>query len=236
MSRPDQLPEWASGTGADRTEPPSGQKETGWQSGQVPPAGWWNWWANLVYLWLVYIDPYIKPTGTVGFQYSDTAVPTLRRDISPPAGGWTANKLGTAGFVDADYDVLTSVRYAQPLGAGADEAYLSLPFGQVSNAVGSHIKIKRLTMLYARADAGAVVILRLVRAPRDGSGSVSTVLSLTGTSTTGSFVSMTSASDADHDVDPDYAYWFEVSLKGVTGPTEARISYASVTCTKTRVE
>lgn len=241
MSRPDQLPTWATAGGADIDEPTDGQKETGWVNGQVPTAGWWNWWANLVYTWLVYIDPYIKPTGTVGFQYSDTSPPTLRRDISPPAGGWTPILL-ESGRIEPSYVTDGSVRCVQPAVGPTPleeedlECYLVFPFGQVGNTVGEYIKIKRLTMLYARADAGAVVVLRLVRALRDGTGSVDVVLSLTGTSTTGSFVTMTSASDADHDVDPDYAYWFEAVLTGVTATTEARISYASITYTKTRVE
>lgn len=56
MAKPVSLPRWATGGGAVITDPPSGNKDTGWTLNQVPPSSWFNWYMNLVYLWTQYLD------------------------------------------------------------------------------------------------------------------------------------------------------------------------------------
>jgi hypothetical protein len=56
MPKPTQLPEWATGAGADVSEPNAARKALGWVAGLVPPAGHQNWWQNLVYDWLAWLE------------------------------------------------------------------------------------------------------------------------------------------------------------------------------------
>lgn len=51
MPRPSLFPEWASG-GSGSVEPSSAKKLLGWIV-EKPPYQFFNWWMNLVYLWLV---------------------------------------------------------------------------------------------------------------------------------------------------------------------------------------
>lgn len=54
--RPTDFPEWASGGGADITDPGASAKSQGWVDKQKPPHDWFNYWQNLVYDWFQYID------------------------------------------------------------------------------------------------------------------------------------------------------------------------------------
>lgn len=54
MAKPASLPEWASS--GDKTEPSGGKKASGWTSGEKPSRQYFNWWMNLVWLWIVYIN------------------------------------------------------------------------------------------------------------------------------------------------------------------------------------
>lgn len=58
-SKPASLPRWsetAGGVPSNIVEPSSGQKDTGWTPGQKPPARFFNWYKNLVYKWIQYLD------------------------------------------------------------------------------------------------------------------------------------------------------------------------------------
>jgi hypothetical protein len=54
-TKPSQLPEWAT-DGDNIIEPSGGRKAAGWLSGNRPPAQTFNWWQNLAYRWLQWID------------------------------------------------------------------------------------------------------------------------------------------------------------------------------------
>jgi len=54
-NRPTDLPEWASGGGADIVTPSTGKKATGWTGGEKPPAQYVNWLQHTIYLWLRWI-------------------------------------------------------------------------------------------------------------------------------------------------------------------------------------
>lgn len=56
MPAPVEFPEWATGGGAAIDEPLTAEKELGWVNAMKPPAGWLNWWMNLVYQWIVWFD------------------------------------------------------------------------------------------------------------------------------------------------------------------------------------
>jgi hypothetical protein len=74
-TKPTNLPRWA--TDAGRTlEPTSGEKDTGWQAGYMPPARKMNWLHNAVYEYLQYMDAMI-----VALLLRDQV------DISAGAGG-----------------------------------------------------------------------------------------------------------------------------------------------------
>ncbi|HPQ71534.1 MAG TPA: hypothetical protein PKW95_20580 [bacterium] len=53
--RPKQLPEWATTTTLV-AEPSEEKKGLGWEPGEVPDANYFNWFQNLVYEWVAYLD------------------------------------------------------------------------------------------------------------------------------------------------------------------------------------
>lgn len=54
-TRPTAQPRWASGMAAIIAEPPSGKKDQGWIA-EKPPFAYDNWFYNLVYQWLLWLD------------------------------------------------------------------------------------------------------------------------------------------------------------------------------------
>lgn len=63
MTKPTQLPEWASEDQVDGVsgqpnvaEPSTTKKEAGWEREELPPRQWLNWWQRLVYRWIEWID------------------------------------------------------------------------------------------------------------------------------------------------------------------------------------
>lgn len=58
MPEPASLPRWATAQTdpeADLTEPNEAKKDDGWLNAEKPAAGYFNWWMNLVYQWIVYL-------------------------------------------------------------------------------------------------------------------------------------------------------------------------------------
>ncbi len=55
MAKPTKLPEWAT-VAADVVEPTLGQKQLGWVTGTKPPNGWFNWWMELVFDWMFWLE------------------------------------------------------------------------------------------------------------------------------------------------------------------------------------
>lgn len=58
--RPTNVPEWATDPGADVVEPPEGKKEIGWQQGEKPPAGFFNWLFAQLTRWIAWFAQEIK--------------------------------------------------------------------------------------------------------------------------------------------------------------------------------
>ena len=56
VTKPSELPEWATGGGADIADPPTVYKQNGWVGAQHPPAQVFNWVLNLLYLWMAYLN------------------------------------------------------------------------------------------------------------------------------------------------------------------------------------
>ena len=54
-TKPTSLPRWADVSG-DIVEPTSGKKDVGWVSDEEPPAQYFNWLLNLIYLWTRYLS------------------------------------------------------------------------------------------------------------------------------------------------------------------------------------
>jgi hypothetical protein len=73
MSKPSDLPVWATDAsypaGADpwaetdtKTEPSGGKQAEGFEPRERPPAQYLNWWMNLAYLWLAWLDALVIET------------------------------------------------------------------------------------------------------------------------------------------------------------------------------
>src|SRR3990167_7627354 len=70
-SKPTDLPQWASSTSNDavsgqsnKIEPPAAKKTGGWSYREKGARNWWNWWMNLVYQWMQYLDDYEENAHT----------------------------------------------------------------------------------------------------------------------------------------------------------------------------
>jgi hypothetical protein len=57
MPKPTELPRWAD-VGGDIVEPLEAKKDIGWVDGEQPPAEYFNWLLNLLYLWTFYLDTF----------------------------------------------------------------------------------------------------------------------------------------------------------------------------------
>lgn len=62
MPKPTNLALWAT-TGV-KTEPSAGEKAAGWDGVFKPPFQWFNWWMNIVYTWVVWLDAYESTVHT----------------------------------------------------------------------------------------------------------------------------------------------------------------------------
>lgn len=58
--RPSDLPRWATDPGS-RVEPPEGKKDEGWQEGEKPPAGFFNWLFGKLYDWVAWLESVTRP-------------------------------------------------------------------------------------------------------------------------------------------------------------------------------
>ncbi len=86
MAQPASLPRWAT-IGAVITVPPSGQLDTGWVVNQAPPAGYFNWYMNLVYQWTVYVQNLTAEvlTWTGQQTFSDTIIGNKGITLTAPS-------------------------------------------------------------------------------------------------------------------------------------------------------
>lgn len=57
--KPTTLPEWASGAGADVTEPSGSKKQTGWTDTEKPAHQFFNWLLETTYEWLAWLEQHV---------------------------------------------------------------------------------------------------------------------------------------------------------------------------------
>lgn len=53
---PTKIPRWADDPEASIVEPPELKKNAGWEAAEKPPASYFNWWMNLVSVWLAWLQ------------------------------------------------------------------------------------------------------------------------------------------------------------------------------------
>lgn len=75
MPAPSEFPVWIPDNTTNIIEPSSGQKNTGWLPGQVPPAQYFNWILNLINQWIEYFDDVIQPVLTLTVTSGDSPFP-----------------------------------------------------------------------------------------------------------------------------------------------------------------
>lgn len=125
MSKPSELPEWASSVSADITEPMLAKKQQGWIVEQ-PAHDVFNWWMNLVFLWAAWLQAFESTihtwTATQTFAAISSSAATLTAGTvagAPSAGTDITNKT----YVDGKFSAPT----AQLLGglSGASQAVVT---------------------------------------------------------------------------------------------------------------
>lgn len=74
MAKPTNLPRWAdTANPADVVEPTEGQKGSGWALNQIPPHTYFNWWKNLVYVWIAWLQKWSTGWVNVAEYGTDSA-------------------------------------------------------------------------------------------------------------------------------------------------------------------
>lgn len=82
MSKPTNLAVWATGGGAQIDEPTLLEKQTGWIPAGQPPAEWFNWWMNAVYLWVVWLDAFESTIHTWSAVQTFSSAPVFSNGFS----------------------------------------------------------------------------------------------------------------------------------------------------------
>lgn len=96
MPKPVVDPLWATAPAVPNVEPLLVEKQAGWPVGYEPPAQWFNWWMNLVYLWCVWLRDFeiTAHTWTALQTYSRGIITSAHAATSVPGiaasgnGGW----------------------------------------------------------------------------------------------------------------------------------------------------
>lgn len=89
-----ELPEWK----ATGTKPPQSKLDTGWQIGERPPSGWWNWLLNRTYLAVQELQQEAINTDQKGVANgvaslgADGKVPASQLNVSSPPDASTTVK------------------------------------------------------------------------------------------------------------------------------------------------
>lgn len=121
--KPTVTPIWNTG-GANRTEPPAGDKTTGWSLNQEPPSSWFNWLQHYTGAWFVWLGERLAD----GVSEEDFTISALTPDASGPGGeviinAATANTSGAGGGITLNCGNAVSVGAGGPInlnaGAGA---------------------------------------------------------------------------------------------------------------------
>jgi len=91
-TKPTNLAEWATGA-APIVEPTLPQKQAGWTPAFKPPAQWFNWWWNLVHLWIVWLDAFESEvhTWTAAQTFSARVISNFASSTQPAVLGFNTN-------------------------------------------------------------------------------------------------------------------------------------------------
>lgn len=124
--RPTQVPEWATGEGADIVEPPAGKKAQGWVQGEKPPAGVFNWLFSLLTRWIAWFAQEIngRPEGGISVP-GGLETPSLEAD-----GGPGATKPAVYGRGRGSNAPGGSFEGSSPLRVSADSGDSPVVFGE----------------------------------------------------------------------------------------------------------
>lgn len=89
VAKPTDLAIWADGGGAEITVPTSSKQHAGWLA-EKPPHQYFNWWMNIVYTWVLYLNDLANQAFTWAAQHTFTLQPVF------PSPSWTAvTSIGT---------------------------------------------------------------------------------------------------------------------------------------------
>jgi hypothetical protein len=95
-TKPSTEPRWADAQtdpDAVTTTPTSGEQDQGWHDDEIPTAGVFNWFFNLVYQWIAYVNASFRADGA-GVRYVD-------RTTRVPIQGFAASANWTFGLLTA---------------------------------------------------------------------------------------------------------------------------------------
>lgn len=101
MAKPGTIPIWNSGL-ANNVDPGGSKKALGWTNGEQPASSSFNWWMNLVYLWILWLN-------TEAFDDMSVNSLTVAGGASTPVGGAVCLSVGTQShfgggvFLDAGF-------------------------------------------------------------------------------------------------------------------------------------
>lgn len=112
-TKPSNLAEWATGA-APIVEPSTPQKQAGWSVGFKPPAQWFNWWMNIMHLWVLWLDAFETEAHTwTAVQTFDNAA-TFNAAINANATVYLNDvvQVGATGTFDSlkpiDFNIATA--------------------------------------------------------------------------------------------------------------------------------
>lgn len=94
MAKPTDLPNWATDN-INNVEPSAGKQADGWANGEDADSSWFNWWMNLVYMWIAWLDglfdanssltlpsnSFVKVQGTGSYKHGTKTI-----TLSPNSG------------------------------------------------------------------------------------------------------------------------------------------------------
>lgn len=162
MPKPTSTPRWAD-VGGDIVEPSAGKKNVGWLADERPPAQYFNWLLNTIYLWCKWIDDGVWTAVSGAFSGAISAASAAISGAITAATGVFSGAVSVVGFTNtgADYHgVRSSVLSLAVAGKAASGTWvrggggvysatagnvyeIALPF-----RVGDRIKSWSITFLY----------------------------------------------------------------------------------------
>ncbi len=106
-SRPAELPQWGDDVDADIVKPTSGKLGLGWKRKERPPGQYLNWYQNLVYQWLQYLDDPGSKTLTLNAFASGVCDAAWTRERTGGEPGWAECTVGGGGIYSITAPILT---------------------------------------------------------------------------------------------------------------------------------